>query len=139
MALALTSIRPTFGSACMQVVGHGFCSRRRLERWRSAGARREVLAVCAARSFSFVCTQSHRKLTHNPCFVLARKQRERVFGCYELLLAATSAVFLSLLSLELSITTLAAVRGAATALGKVAQLLLWWFGSFLGFVAFVHF
>ena len=55
--------------------------RRRLERWRSAGARREVLAVCAAPSFSFVCTQSHRELTHSPCFVSARKQRAGVMNC----------------------------------------------------------
>ena len=55
--------------------------RRRLERWRSAGARREVLAVCAAPSFSFVCTQSHRELTHSPCFVSARKQRAEVMNC----------------------------------------------------------
>ena len=82
MALALTSIRPTFGSACMQVVGHGCCSRRRLERCRSARARREFPAPYAAPSFSFVCTQCHRELTHSPCFVPARKQRRaEVMNC----------------------------------------------------------
>ena len=47
---------------------------------------------------------------------------------------------MSLLSLELSTTALAAVRGAAMALGEVARLLLWSVvvEVFSGFVAFVH-
>ena len=49
----------------------------------------------------------------------------------ELCTAATSAV-LPLLSLELSITALAAVCGAAMILGQVSQLLPWWLRSFLG-------
>ena len=37
--------------------------------------------MCAAPSFGFVCTQSHRELTHSPCFVSARKQRAEVMNC----------------------------------------------------------
>ena len=43
--------------------------------------------MCAAPPLSFVCTQSHRELTHSPYFVSTRKQYER-----ELWTAATGAI-----------------------------------------------
>ena len=80
LSLCLPYARPSAALACRSSA-LAAALRRRLERWRSAGARREVLAVCAAPSFSFVCTQPHRELTHSPCFVSARKQRAGVMNC----------------------------------------------------------
>ena len=59
--------------------------------------------MCAAPSFSFVCTQSHRELTHNPCFVwiaqafhlTSKTQREAWVAQNPGPLAAASAVVLN--------------------------------------------